>query len=328
MNRNTNCPQHVPAQRSMNRRLPALLVLFLVVMILFTVVNLPTATAGNKDTAEAAAVAKTYVGSETCTTCHDDQAKAIHQSVHAGIFPRKGETESHKGCEECHGPGSLHVEKEGDPAFILSFKKGEDEAKEIVEACMACHNNEKFSRFKVTAHGSSDVSCLDCHKVHESKVEDRAAREAEVENCLKCHQNVRGSLHLPSRHPLREGKMTCAGCHDPHGSPAGGPHLMKKETISETCFTCHANLAGPHTFAHPPAAEDCLNCHRAHGSPLIRMLKQPEPGLCLSCHHTPHQGWSERIDAQHSARRFQGYQECSHCHSQIHGADDNKYLFH
>jgi predicted CXXCH cytochrome family protein len=47
------------------------------------------------------------------------------------------------------------------------------------------------------------------------------ARERANERCLTCHQTQRAQMSLPYHHPLREGKMGCVDCHNPHGGPAG-----------------------------------------------------------------------------------------------------------
>jgi predicted CXXCH cytochrome family protein len=46
-----------------------------------------------------------------------------------------------------------------------------------------------------------------------------------------------------SHMPIREGKMTCSSCHNPHGSY--GDALLKTATVNDTCYKCHAEKRGP-----------------------------------------------------------------------------------
>ena len=88
------------------------------------------------------------------------------------------------------------------------------------------------------------VACTDCHNPHPGSVR-AAVREHqplrassgpsgcrcrcnEPEACYKCHPKIYGLNALPSHHPIKEGKMVCSDCHDPHGQddgePQGGDH--------------------------------------------------------------------------------------------------------
>jgi len=55
----------------------------------------------------------TPVGADTCTTCHADVAANFRHAFHA---------QQGLECEECHGPGSLHVQGGGDISKIISFR--------------------------------------------------------------------------------------------------------------------------------------------------------------------------------------------------------------
>src|SRR5512142_569199 len=52
----------------------------------------------------------TYVGSETCSSCHEDIFKAFKTNRHYTVEADKKRGFDGKACESCHGPGSKHAE--------------------------------------------------------------------------------------------------------------------------------------------------------------------------------------------------------------------------
>ena len=102
----------------------------------------------------------------------------------------------------------------------------------------------------------------------------------EIDTCSQCHKNKRAEIWRTSHMPVREGKMTCSSCHNPHGS--FGESLLKEATVNDTCYKCHAEKRGPFLFEHAPVRESCTNCHDPHGSVNDFMLKISRPRLCQS----------------------------------------------
>jgi DmsE family decaheme c-type cytochrome len=127
--------------------------------------------------------------------------------------------------------------------------------------------------------------------------------------------------------------MACSDCHNPHGS--AGPKLVKRDSINDTCFTCHAEKRGPFVHQHDPVVEDCDNCHSPHGSTIASMLKARAPVLCQQC-HTPHVaggvgavGGQNGVSAliantpagKNVVNLWQG-RSCLNCHTQVHGSNN------
>ena len=272
----------------------------------------------------------TPVGAETCTTCHSGVATDFRHAFHA---------QQGVDCEACHGPGSLHVLGSGDISKIISFRKRS--ATDANGVCLSCHAQDaRIRNWMAGPHASNKVRCTECHQTHNyakpgSKTEASLdviadvmtpGRVGNVENlvpetkammqprwqandaCLKCHQTQRAQMSLPYHHPLREGKMSCADCHDPHGG-AGGNNLRTANT-NQLCLSCHAQYRGPFAYQHPPVTENCMSCHTAHGSPNSNLLTVSEPALCLQCHAGHHNGASLPISDR-----------CTNCHGSIHGTD-------
>jgi predicted CXXCH cytochrome family protein len=268
----------------------------------------------------------TSVGADTCSSCHSDLGKNFQHAYHK----QQGVE-----CEDCHGNGSLHVEGGGDISKIISFTKRTPQAANGV--CLGCHNrDERVRHWLGGSHSANHLRCVDCHQVHEPALKaasqgqlafDTATRaqftaaavspETDVimrprwqsnDACLKCHQTQGGQLSMPYHHPLREAKMTCMDCHDPHGGPAG--NNLRTANVNQLCLGCHAQYRGPFAYQHPPVTENCMICHTAHGSPNTNLLMVSEPALCLQCHAGHHNGAGLPL-----------VDRCTNCHGSIHGTD-------
>ncbi|MGZ5231763.1 MAG: cytochrome c3 family protein, partial [Burkholderiales bacterium] len=138
------------------------------------------------------------------------------------------------------------------------------------------------------------------------------------------------------RHPIREGNVACSYCHNAHGS-IGRAH-MKRDSVTDTCFQCHAEKRGPFVHQHEPVTEDCSICHNPHGTVADSMLKLRPPFLCHQC-HTPHGGNIAQLRGQNQTNPRYGpllspstggksginYTQgrgCLNCHTQIHGSNN------
>ncbi|HJQ86123.1 MAG TPA: hypothetical protein VJ820_01485, partial [Propionibacteriaceae bacterium] len=64
----------------------------------------------------------TFVGSDTCLGCHDEQQKGYTDTAH-GRADHPRSPASAQGCESCHGPGSKHVDDPAVAGSILAFLK-------------------------------------------------------------------------------------------------------------------------------------------------------------------------------------------------------------
>jgi DmsE family decaheme c-type cytochrome len=287
--------------------------------------------------------AEGYVGSDTCATCHDDQAKRFNQTVMGKAFAQPHTSNEKLGCEACHGPGKTHVDAGGGKETIrLRFAKDAHEtAEQKNTVCLACHENGNRRFWEGGPHESRGIACVDCHQVMSSPAialskEARynaplggvsTIKDKQPDLCLRCHPMRRAQLQRSSHMPFREGKVTCTSCHNPHGT-ANAKQLIQA-TVNENCYSCHADRRGPFLWEHPPAVESCVNCHLPHGSTNPQLLKTRAPKLCQQCHN----------DGQHRSTAYAsvmpsvgngtpaGYNNrvvnrgCANCHSRIHGSN-------
>jgi DmsE family decaheme c-type cytochrome len=229
-----------------------------------------------------------------CTVCHD--ATAGHLSgIYTGRHGNKADART-PGCQNCHGDSAAH---RGDPAskspdVVFGAKsKHLSAAADRNAACLTCHGKNVLPRanWAGSTHETHGLSCTDCHNLHapEQKVLTKA-QQSEV--CFTCHKTQRSQVHQISSHPLATTglgsapKMSCSDCHNPHGST--GPTLLIKNTVNETCYTCHAEKRGPFLWEHSPVTDSCVNCHTPHGSANAPMLKARAPWLCQECHSGDH----------------------------------------
>lgn len=264
---------------------------------------------------KAAASPADYVGQDTCATCHEDVAKKFGTNPHSRLaleHAGKGVT-----CESCHGPGKAHVEGGGDVTKIVRFDKAS--SKQIDETCLGCHAGT-HPNFERSPHAKADLSCISCHSVHEAKTDVALLKASQPELCFQCHADQKPAFGMPFHHPVNEGVVKCADCHDVHGTFQPN-NVRATADQNAICTKCHAETRGPFVYEHAAVrAEGCLGCHSPHGSQNARMLNMPSINtLCNQCH--------SRV-ANHTVTGMGAgsdeLQPCTSCHTNIHGSNINQ----
>jgi len=167
-----------------------------------------------------------------------------------------------------------------------------------MDTCAPCHEKE-VRDFKLSAHARVTVvndkvegqGCESCHGPGSLHVEAGGARGKFILNpskdpkaCYQCHLDKQAQMNLPYHHPVREGRMSCTSCHDPHGSDIKKGKGLVIACVNDTCAQCHREQAGPHVFEHEAMREGCTICHQVHGSINSKMLTERSGVLCLKCH--------------------------------------------
>jgi DmsE family decaheme c-type cytochrome len=272
----------------------------------------------------------TYMGSEVCKGCHASQFEKFSKTLMGKVFLFNPRNDMEKqACENCHGPGSNHVAAGGGKGVggLIIFRKGNGESAEVQNTpCLNCHERGVQTYWQASPHAMRGLACVNCHTLMEkttdrfqlAKTEDRTPffnKRAQTEVCGQCHLQRKAQLMRSSHMPLREGKMTCTDCHNPHGTP--NPSMLRQTSVNENCYTCHAERRGPFLWEHPPVIENCTNCHEPHGSVNDRLLKVTDPRLCTQCHiATRHPGTPRGSNSVFFFNR-----SCTNCHSQVHGSN-------
>src|SRR6476661_8803998 len=109
------------------------------------------------------------------------------------------------------------------------------------EECATCHEalvkgfaTATHSRLQANGGNAKAMGCESCHGPGSLHVQGGGDRTKIVNprkspaTCFQCHTNVRAAFELPHHHPVLEGKVGCADCHNPHKGDAikgGGTSL-------------------------------------------------------------------------------------------------------
>src|SRR5262245_32018690 len=118
------------------------------------------------------------VGSEACQECHESEYREFRAGGHGRAEADSTVLPDRIDCETCHGPGSLHVEADGDesdPRFATLRNFETMPADQANGACLTCHNTGEQFYWAHSSHARNDVACVKCHSMHEAKDPAHAA---------------------------------------------------------------------------------------------------------------------------------------------------------
>ena len=251
-----------------------------------------------------------------CTDCHRASADVAVHAVLNTPHGRLGE-DTNATCVACHGASESH---RANPELAPQISFGPSQAADADTrsgACQSCHEGADHSLWLGSAHQQEALACDTCHSSHQQR-DPALDPELSERQCTNCHGAVKAEIHLPSRHPISEGKTACGDCHNPHGGLDDG--ALKQISLNDNCLSCHQEKRGPFLWEHAPVAEDCSLCHKPHGSVNDSLLTVRGPALCQQCHSAafhPSQPYGSNTGASGNVLG----KNCLNCHSQIHGSN-------
>lgn len=174
-----------------------------------------------------------------CYSCHTITERGNQTSGTVGHDKVQDSTYYDVQCESCHGPGLEHVEGVNQGTLIRPLARiavGPDTS----SGCGACHNgtHQPFAeQWAKSRHAIVDAS------------------RGSNPSCQKCHEG-RGRLvawgvnnnYTEKSDPANYQSITCAVCHDPHGSP-NAANLRRSpsdpDPVSNVCMGCHLYRTAP-----------------------------------------------------------------------------------
>ncbi|MCB8943064.1 MAG: hypothetical protein H6658_04860 [Ardenticatenaceae bacterium] len=188
-----------------------------------------------------------------CLECHEDSVAAWEESTHAQTmvsepflqaWQEQGEP---RACLQCHSTGfdaaTGEYEAEGIACstchYIGEYSPDHPDqvmfTKSAVDSCGECHL-ETFADWQVSAHGDSEMSCINCHNPHTNSLkQDNVATL-----CQTCHTDE-GHFYNMTKHA--EAELLCTDCHlRVSENPMGDGHAQRHHTFEvdlDTCNECH-----------------------------------------------------------------------------------------
>jgi hypothetical protein len=197
-----------------------------------------------------------------CILCHS--GKPAVSTDHPGLFGDPAFYEMPIGCENCHGPGSLHAQKRGsgrsasrpDRTIVNPAHLSPRLAEEI---CINCHQGgdvRVLQPAKEDADFRPGMHSASISELFKAPVQPGQSPEA---NLLEYHFEMKMSKCFRAS----GGSLSCLTCHDPHQERSGeaGARWFRGK-----CLTCHAVrscTASRSEREGTTPADNCVACHMA-----------------------------------------------------------------
>ncbi len=193
-----------------------------------------------------------------CIGCHSGQPQPVRDR--AGLFGDPAFRELAIGCENCHGPGALHVSERAKgaaskgphPAIVNPAKLAAPLAEDI---CMNCHQG---SDTRVLRPGKDYFDFRPGTPLRDTLAILRIPlkRETAGQSDLLEHHV---SMQLSRCYRASSGRLSCLTCHQIHSMP------RPTETAAyyrARCLTCHTDSSCRLPRSRRLArADDCAGCH-------------------------------------------------------------------
>ena len=151
-------------------------------------------------------------------------------------------------CESCHGPGMNHIASPDATQPLASIVADSN----ITNGCGECHGSER------------NPSLVDWSDSHHASPPSYAAGH----DCAECHEGKEALIvkfgetaeYLEKTDTTTLVPITCAVCHDPHGSEHARQLRASITTgsLNHLCVRCHSRTAVPPSSRGPHGAQGLL----------------------------------------------------------------------
>jgi len=174
---------------------------------------------------------------DACLPCHSGEDIESGADGPHGKLSNPAAPYSKEACESCHGAGSFHVSRaHGGRGFpgLLRFGRGSgfSSRREQVQACLACHENDKSGApligFTKSDHDINPIICSDCHTVHTAP-RQMSDPSAQTGACTRCHGQQKVGHPKRNVNPPGLNRQKCSTCHDVH--PREGRNVGTIESV-------------------------------------------------------------------------------------------------
>ncbi|MCP3980216.1 MAG: tetratricopeptide repeat protein [bacterium] len=207
--------------------------------------------------------------SNSCIFCHNGRVEpvegtrnAYHDPITHGI-----------GCERCHGPGQLHVERhrehpdpffEGPDSTIVNPRRLDRD--ERMHVCFQCHLGDSSATVRVIREDRGLQSFRPGQPLTDVLVPFRYVQQTQHDFGLVAQAD---RMILSRCYTESGGKMECLTCHNPHIST----YEMQPGAFRDNCRTCHELddcVATAEARGKTEPADDCVACHMRRGEAVDR----------------------------------------------------------
>jgi hypothetical protein len=193
---------------------------------------------------------------EACIVCHAGRPQTI--ANREGLYRDPPFAEAAIGCENCHGPGELHVAERG-------------------RGVRALPDSSIVNPARLPARLAEDI-CMQCHQAGETRVLLPGKRSADFRPGTPLVRTLAIFGFAPASQPsdlldhhasmkssrcyrASSGALSCLTCHDPHEQPskAEAPAYFRAR-----CLSCHSDRDCRFDLAsrrQQRPADNCTGCH-------------------------------------------------------------------
>ncbi|MGI9071610.1 MAG: cytochrome c3 family protein [Bryobacteraceae bacterium] len=191
---------------------------------------------------------------EACILCHSGRPQPVEARTGEYLDPPFQELAI--GCENCHGPGELHVKQQG--KVLGSIINPAKLAPRLAESiCMNCHQGgdarvlQPGKSYLDFRPGQWLIETVAIFKIPPKLGGQPDSDLLEHDSAMKISRCFRES----------RGKLSCLTCHDPHVQPTS---TQVVSYFREKCFTCHTDEScrlPRKTRMEQKPPDDCIGCH-------------------------------------------------------------------
>ena len=216
----------------------------------------PSSAPGQKAVPAAAPNGGEYVGAETCKGCHEEAFQKFCPHQDGPALPAPAAQHQEGGLRELPRPGQGARRGGGRQGQGRSDHVREERPHAGREAKRRVPGVPYEGRPGILEGQRARVARRGVHRVPQGHAgqlpRHQLAKPTELETCGTCHIQKRAAQMRSSHMPLREGKMTCTSCHNPHGTVT--PALLKENSLERNCYRATPRSAGRSSGSTPPTS--------------------------------------------------------------------------